>query len=60
MGGCWGGKPKALTDHQLETAERMLAALNVQGVAEHFGVARSTLYRLLETSPDETGWAPGA
>ena len=28
--------------------------VNVQGVAEHFGLAKSTLYRLLETSPDQT------
>lgn len=34
-------------------AVRMLAApdTNVQQVAEHFGVARSTLYRLLGTVP---------
>ena len=52
-----GGRPKALTDHQLKTAVRVLAApdVNVQGVAEHFGVVRSTLYQLLETSPDKTG-----
>ena len=44
-----GGRPKALTDHQLEMAERMLAApdVNAQQVAEHFGVVRSTLYLLL-------------
>ena len=49
-----GGRPKALTDHQLKMAVRMLTApdANVQGVAEHFGVARSTLYRLLGKSPD--------
>lgn len=50
-----GGRPKALTDHQLKMAVQMLAApdVNVQQVAEHFGVARSTLYRLLERAPGE-------
>lgn len=49
-----GGRPKALTDHQLKMAVRMLTApdTNVQQVAEHFGVARSTLYRLLGTVPN--------
>lgn len=49
-----GGQPKALTDHQLKIAQRMLAApdTNVQQVAQHFGVARSTLYRLLGTLQD--------
>ena len=28
--------------------------VSVRGVAERFGVARSTLYRLLGASPDET------
>ena len=47
-----GGRPKALTDHQLKMARMMLAApdTNVSQVAEHFGIARSTLYRLLETA----------
>ncbi len=45
-----GGRPKALTDHQLLMARTMLGApdVSVQQVADHFGVARSTLYRLLE------------
>ena len=44
-----GGRPKALTDHQLKMAEAMLGApdTTMVQVAEHFGVARSTLYRLL-------------
>jgi DNA invertase Pin-like site-specific DNA recombinase len=50
-----GGRPKALSEQQLKMAVRMLAApdVSVQQVAEHFGVARSTLYRLLGTVPDE-------
>lgn len=45
-----GGRPKALTEHQLVMVKIMLAApdVSVQQVADHFGVARSTLYRLLE------------
>lgn len=45
-----GGRPKALTEHQLKMARRMLEARDTATgqVAEHFGVARSTLYRLLE------------
>jgi DNA invertase Pin-like site-specific DNA recombinase len=50
-----GGRPKALSEQQLKMAVRMLAApdVSVQQVAEHFGIARSTLYRLLGTVPDE-------
>lgn len=46
-----GGRPRALTDHQLKMAQMMLGApdVSVSQVAEHFGVARNTLYRLLET-----------
>ncbi len=45
-----GGRPKALTEHQLKMARRMLDApdTTMAQVAEHFGVARSTLYRSLE------------
>jgi DNA invertase Pin-like site-specific DNA recombinase len=48
-----GGRPNALTDHQLLMAKTMLGAPNVsvQQVADHFGIARSTLYRLLEKTP---------
>lgn len=51
-----GGWPKALTDHQLKMAVRILAApgVNVRQITEHVGVARGTLYRLLGTSLDET------
>lgn len=47
-----GGRPRALTDHQLVMAKMMLGApdVSVQQVAEHFGVARSTLYRLLQAA----------
>lgn len=57
-----GGRPKALTDHQLKLAQMMLTApdVSVQGVAEHFGVARSTLYRLLGTAPSTATSADGA
>jgi len=52
-----GGRPKALTEHQLKMARRMLDApdVSVTQVAEHFGVARSTLYRLLEVDLDRPG-----
>ena len=55
QGGATMADARALTDHQLKMAVRMLAApdVNVQQVAEHFGVARSTLYRLLERVPGE-------
>ena len=48
-----GGRPKALTDHQLLMARMMLGApdVSMSQVAEHFGIARSTLYRLLEKTP---------
>ncbi len=49
-----GGRTKALTNHQLLMAARMLDApdVSMQQVADHFGVARSTLYRLLsKTTP---------
>lgn len=44
-----GGRPKALSEQQLVMAKMMLDApdVSVQQVADHFGVARSTLYRLL-------------
>jgi DNA invertase Pin-like site-specific DNA recombinase len=50
-----GGRPKALSEQQLKMAVRMLAApdVSVQQVAEHFGIARSTLYRLLGTAANE-------
>ncbi|MDQ3398904.1 MAG: helix-turn-helix domain-containing protein [Deinococcota bacterium] len=43
-------RPRALTEHRLKLARRMLDApdVSVTQVAKHFGVARSTLYRLLE------------
>ena len=53
-----GGRPRALTDHQLVMAKMMLGApgVSVQQVADHFGVARSTLYRLLGAAePGEAG-----
>ena len=48
-----GGRRKALTDHQLLMAKAMLGApdVSVQQVADHFGVARSTLHRLLGKTP---------
>ena len=51
-----GGRPKALTEQQLKMAEAMLQTSNttVKQVAEHFGVARSTLYRLLKEIPSHT------
>lgn len=44
-----GSRPEALTEHPLKMAVRMPAAPDVSGqqVAEHFGVARSALHRLL-------------
>ena len=47
-----GGRPKALTPHQLVMAQRMLGApdISLQQVAEHFGVGRSTLYRALKAA----------
>ncbi len=47
-----GGRPKALTDHQLVMAKMMPGApeVSVQQVAEHFGIARSTLYRALQAA----------
>lgn len=45
-----GGRPQVLTKHQLLMARRMLDApdVSVSQVAEHFGISRSTLYRLLK------------
>lgn len=44
-----GGRPKALTPHEIKMAGRMLTApdTTVADIAKHFGVSRSTLYRLL-------------
>ena len=45
-----GGRPKALTNHQLQMAQRMLAGSDttVTQVAESLGVSRSTLHRALK------------
>ncbi len=45
-----GGRPNALSDHQLLMAKTMLGApdVSVQQVADHFGLARSTLYTYLK------------
>ena len=55
------GRYKALADHQLTAAEQRLDApkVNMQGVAENFGVSRSTLYRLLVTTLDEVADGAG-
>lgn len=47
-----GTKPKTLTYDQEVELEHLAAYLTVEQIADHFGMARSTLFRIMSDEPD--------
>jgi hypothetical protein len=46
------GKKKQLTEKQITEVEPLGAVLSIEQIADYFGVAKSTFYRMCDDNPD--------